>query len=229
MGGVLRGLGHANARGLGLTNATGGIIRVYATLNPLDKSSWLTLSASPAGTENCRVTRATSASAYEMVRSTIPLPQLPVYFEIRTGQASNVLGTISGCTTAGAAITGDVFPGLITPSFGVAQHDNTDLYYYKNAVGTHSGYLKHAPGWTHYAIDCAAGKGWLRNGSASYPAWAGGGDPTAGTSPTFTFTAGTVWYAAVALYVASNVADVNFGATAFNGTVPSGYQSGIYT
>ncbi len=206
-----------------------GPARVYATLNPSDKSANLTLSASSSGTANCRATRGGSTS-YEMVRATQAIGATDlVYFEGNCSIASGSDGCIIGMTTSGATLNSNA-PGLTTPSFGMVMTDATDLAYYLSTVSTHSGYLKNPTGgYGHFAINNAAGKGWLRNSSASYPGWAGGGDPAAGTSPTFTFTAGQSWYPALSLYTNSQIADMNFGATAFNGTAPSGFRAGIYT
>lgn len=74
-------------------------------------------------------------------------------------------------------------------------------------------------GYARVAYDAATGNAWIGNETA----WAGGGDPAAGTSPTFTVTAGT----------AMHVMGSDFGESArlrtdtadFVGTIPTGFSA----
>jgi hypothetical protein len=225
VGRILRGLGHANGRGLG--PASGTAIRVYATWNPLDKDALIILSDA-----NLTATRGTSADGERMVRATIAIPSGKSYFEIRNpGVPIGTNSIWAGLTNLASALSGQ-FPGSTIPGFGCQLTDPVNFLYYNGSGGgsmRHVGYPPAlSPSWFHFAVDRSAGKIWVKHANAA-GVWAGGGDPVAGTSPTATFTANSVLYPAVSLYSNAQPASANFGATAFTGTVPSGFQSGIYT
>ena len=67
------------------------------------------------------------------------------------------------------------------------------------------------------AIDIDAGKGWVGVVGSS---WIGGGDPAAGTSPTFTFTGGTTLYLAGSVYTGSGTIT---RVSSYLDIVPSGF------
>ena len=77
------------------------------------------------------------------------------------------------------------------------------------------------------AIDSTAGQIWAKTFGAA--GWMGGGDPAAGTTPTLTLTAGSVLFPAFAGNLAGVECTANFGAAAFVGTAPSGFNPGWYT
>lgn len=198
------------------------VARSYATLNPSDKSASLTLSNG-----NLTATRG-AGTAYAMVRSTIALPDRG-YFEVQTQVPATVDGMIAGLVLIGQSTAS--YPGGATPSNGFAPaYQSGHTTGYKNGTGTNfNAYAGLAAGdYLHCAYDITAGKVWFRT-SPSGSAWAGGGDPAAGTSPTQTFTAGSAFYFGLAIYSNTQNATVNFGASAFNGAVPLGFPAGVYT
>jgi hypothetical protein len=77
-------------------------------------------------------------------------------------------------------------------------------------------------GYVGVAVDLDAGKMWFNaNGT-----WVLNGDPEAGTNPSHTFTPNAVRYAAIGEGGSSpyGAATANFGATAFAGTKPTGFE-----
>jgi hypothetical protein len=198
-------------------------VYVFATLNPSDNGG-LTLSAG-----NLKATRPTG-SAWLAVRSTIGRNTGKWYFEITNdangstdgdamwgfNEPTDSLSTYPGASTLGPNSMG--WEPNLTPNSARFQD---------GSLGAVSGYGRVAPGqYARFAIDFDAGKLWVRNSSAS--GWAGGGDPAAGTSPTFTFTANTFLHVAVAAYSQPQAATCNFGESAFSGSVPSGFNPGFY-
>lgn len=153
------------------------------------------------------------------------------YFEV----INNANGSNPGDAMWGFIRDGDslaTYPGnsaLGATSMGWQANNTPNSSKFKNgSLGAVSGYGTVAvSGWSGFAIDLDAGKLWVKNGSGS--GWAGGGDPAAGTSPTFTFTANTHLRPTIAAYSGPQAATVNFGASAFNGTVPAGFEAGIYS
>ena len=96
----------------------------------------------------------------------------------------------------------------------ISGHSNPEPWTYHTYPSAESGV------YVHLAVDLDAGNVWCRRSNGV--GWAGGGDPTAGTSPTLTFTP-----AAEPMTVSSSVIQskltFNFGATPFNGAVPAGF------
>lgn len=195
----------------------------FATLNPSDKSGALTLSGG-----NLTVVR-DSGSGWGAVRSTVGKSTGKWYFEV----INNADGGTDGDAMWGFMRDADslaTYPGnasLGATSMGWQANATPDSVKFQNgSLGAVTSYGDVAPGaYAAFAIDLDAGKLWVRNNAS---AWAGGGDPAAGTSPTFTFTAGTHLHAALAGFSASQSATANFGATAFTGTPPSGFNLGWY-
>ncbi|MBZ0087214.1 MAG: hypothetical protein K8F33_03840, partial [Thermomonas sp.] len=77
---------------------------------------------------------------------------------------------------------------------------NAKIRVFRQGVATSYGSGVVSGGRVKAAVDIDAGKGWFGVVGGS---WIGGGDPAAGTSPTFSFTAGTTLY---------------FGGSVYNGT-----------
>lgn len=196
----------------------------FAFLSPIDKTSEITLSGS-----NLTATRS-SGSAWKGIRSNIGKRKGKWYFEIKN--AAN------GSTT-GDAIWGfmqnldslDTYPGnasLGATSFGWQANNSPDSSKFQNgSLGAVSSYgTVGVNQYAYIAIDLDAGKAWVKNSSAA--GWAGGGDPAAGTSPTFTFTPNLNLHPTISAYSGPQAATINFGATAFNGSVPADFESGWF-
>jgi acyl-CoA hydrolase len=63
---------------------------------------------------------------------------------------------------------------------------------------------------------------WGKNGT-----WNNSGDPSAGTGEIYSGLDATAYYAAITVQTNAYVT-VNFGATAFSHTVPTGFREGFY-
>ncbi len=153
------------------------------------------------------------------------------YFEAKSNLSIGVdyfrLGLDSGSASPYTA-----YLGQNANTCGAHMNSGTNIYKYENGGGsvyfspTAAGISSHV--WCGVAVDVAAGKAWIQiDGIAG---WLGGGDPVAGTSPSFTFTPGSTVYPAVGTnaYPGATLFG-NFGATAFVMSVPSGYDAGIFT
>ena len=68
------------------------------------------------------------------------------------------------------------------------------------------------------AVDFDAGKIWFGDGTS----WVGGGNPSTGTTPSYTFTANTPLVPYISAYVSAP--SVNFGQRSFKYTPPTGYK-----
>jgi hypothetical protein len=196
----------------------------FTYLNPNDKSSNLTLSGG-----NLTAVR-NSGSGWASVRSAVGKNKGKWYFEV----LNNANGSTDGDAMWGFMRNTDslaTYPGnssLGTTSMGWEPNLTPNSAKFQNgSLGAVSGYGRATSGqYSYFAIDLDAGKLWVKNSSGS--GWAGGGDPAAGSSPTFTFTANLNLYVTIGAFSNPQSATVNFGATSFNGSVPSGFNAGWY-
>lgn len=76
-------------------------------------------------------------------------------------------------------------------------------------------------GYVRIAYDATSGSAWLGNETV----WAGGGDPAAGTSPTFTLTAGTALHVMGSTNGNGTNARLRTDAADFGGTIPTGFSA----
>ena len=196
----------------------------FATLSPWDKSANISLSAG-----NLTATRA-SGSAWATVRSTIGKSVGKWYFEVTNDANGSTTGdAMWGFMSDLASLS--TYPGnsaLGANSMGWEANLTPNSARFQNgSLGAVSGYGTVGVGqWSGFAVDFDSGKLWIKNSSGS--GYAGGGDPAAGTSPTFTFTPNTYLHFAVSGYSGPQKATCNFGATAFSGSAPSGFEAGLY-
>ena len=158
------------------------------------------------------------------------------YFEIVNtvesgfgGSIYNNWGFCGGISTSARNITNDILPGSDATGWGFSNRNSlglsTDTSTWHNGVMTDWVGIPQIPaaGYLGVAVDLDAGKVWFcANGT-----WVGGGNPATGTSPTYAFTANTTMYPAAGQgsYSPFGVSTANFGATAFLGTVPTGFVS----
>lgn len=195
---------------------------VASTLSAIDKAAAITLSNG-----NRTATRATG-SAWAVVKSANGLHLGKRYFEItNVANGSGTGDAMWGFHEAADSLS--YYPGnvaLTANSMGwEANLTPNSAKFQDGSLGAVTGYGTVAVGqYSRFAIDFDAGKLWVRNSAAA--GWAGGGDPAAGTSPTFTFTPNAHLFVAVGAYAGPQAATVNFGNEAFLGTVPSGFASG---
>lgn len=186
----------------------------YATWNPSDKGSDITLSNG-----NLTATKG-SGTNWTAVRATIAPPSGKWYWEITAGVIAGN-GQDTGFGTASAAIDGSIGP----------YDNNTQGHGYRSSGGefvTNSTVTATSSSWTTgdiigVAYDADAGKlWWAKNGT-----WANSGNPAAGTGAIYTGT-GANLYPVWSGEINTNAVTVNFGTTTFVYSAPSGFNSGLY-
>lgn len=127
-----------------------------------------------------------------------------------------------GLAKSDFALSGS-YLGQVGDSIGAMFDESSSRKIYANGSGSTNGTGMNPGDSYHFAINFQRGYLWVR--STNVAGWWGGGDPETYTTPTSTFSAGQSLYAAIALYKNTSAVTVNFGASAFTGTVPSGYTS----
>lgn len=181
------------------------------TWNPSDKGANIILSNSDLTAGNTAgawatvrtVFSANSGKLYDEATLTYQPTDLSCMFGVCT--ASHTLTNYCGSAAGGWSIQGKGSTGVIrTFLAGVATNRTGTI-----AIG----------GRAKIAIDIDAGQGWMAGVGL---AWIGGGDPAAGTSPTFTFTAGTTLYFAGSAF-SSNIGTVTRVGGSYTDTVPTGF------
>ena len=188
---------------------------VYATWNPLDKSSGITLSNGDS--------RADGSGGYNNVRSTSSVSGKR-YFEMLI----NV--TTTGGNSAGHGVA-DGTEGLNSPSYAGATNLSAGLWIppgnvFKNGASIGFGIGPQAVGVTRteWAVDSATRKVWVRKHGGS---WLGSGDPTAGTSPTVTLSGSGGIFAMATPYTAGEWSDLVSDPANMTGAAPSGFTAGL--
>lgn len=205
-------LGVTNLVGFGAYDST-IVITEYATFNPSDKTSTLSLSNS-----NLTASVGSATYAYPTVRGKFGKSSGKWVFEIsRTagyaswvgiGDSSASLYTYVGSSSSSAsyALGGNYYAvsGMSNPCTTIPTSEQTKYM---------------------IAVDCDNKKAWI---AANNESWAGGGDPASGTTPIWTWTVDTV-YLALSLYAyAPSSVTLNCGQSAFTHSVPSGFNAGWY-
>jgi lysophospholipase L1-like esterase len=116
------------------------------------------------------------------------------YFEVQPTQlyATNP-GFLTGISI-GSGTTGS-YTGATTASFSIAS-TSTGSATWTNAtqINTDAAGASNLSHYHRIAVDIDNGRLWLAASNRSSGAWIGGGDPAAGTSPTYTFTPGSTVY-----------------------------------
>lgn len=188
------------------------ISTTYATMNPSDKSSNITLS-------NGNLTALGTARGSGFVRSVQALTGKK-YFEFVLGIAGG--GVHTGTPSAAAGITKSTVP--LTSAPGVTS-DGWQLW----GEGTGKGFVSRPINGVAFqvvdgdrggfAIDVPNGYLWVRlNGGA----WIGGGDPTTGSSPSMTGLSG-VLHAILCPWNSSTTSTIVFNPSLFVDVPPSGF------
>ena len=185
--------------------------KTYATWNPSDKHANVALSNGDLTATD------TTGTVDAAVRSTQFKTTGKWYWEITLTDASV---TASGINVA----TGDLGQVVGNPSSDGAGRNNGG-HNYADSPFTRvlTEYVTLSNGnVVNIAVDIDAGKLWYgKNGTWSYL-----GDPATGANPAVTFAGGLSITPAVSVKVAEVVA--NFGASAFSGSVPAGFNEGWY-
>lgn len=212
--------------GNNLNRGNGGdvpVIQAFTTWDPTDKSSFLTLSSG-----NLLAARNGASGEWHKARASIAKTHGKHYFEFQhtvdgpsgggdmAGGLASVLDTLSASFVGGAGTSAEgagFFPTWPLNARRYRAGTGVDLTGY--------GRISSVGGVVGVAVDFDAGKIWFRiNGSA----WVGGGDPVAGTSPTYTFTPNFALAPAISIYQQNQSSLANFGATPFHTAAPTGYS-----
>ena len=195
-----------------------GANRVYATWNPSDMGGNMQLSNG-----NSRVSAIASSSSDALVRSTIPIVG-DVYFEIVINQASAVGGEVIAGGVADASASLSSYVGSATTSTGVWQPNGN--VYGGGAVVGNAGTNASATRRYYVAVKASTREVWV---CLDGGAWVGGGDPAAGTSPTYTLGgSGDVYAAATASYLVGAYVDLVSDPANFVGSAPAGFTPGLF-
>jgi hypothetical protein len=180
------------------------------TWNPVDKNANITLS-------NGNLTATAGYSAWQAVRSTDYKSSGKLYWEV-TVAVANSASYMVGIATADASLANyigsDAHGYSYYGSTGVKMYNGGssaygDTYTLNDIIGT--------------ALDLDNGKiWWSKNG-----VWQNSGDPAAGTNEAYSGITGD-FYPAISL-TNSNALTVNFGATSFAYSAPTGFASFSFT
>lgn len=183
------------------------------TFNPLDKASEITLS----GGDLIATRSSTNNNQWRLVRVTESRDSGKLYAEmVNSNNIENAMmvGVVPG------ALSVNTYPGSSSDSFGYHANDAGPGYCYNNGAQFYGDTQRVGDGsYARIAIDFDAGNLWFGNASS----FKNGGDPAAGTSPSFTFIPGSPLYLALGMYSQSQV--VTLRLSGFVGTVPSGFSS----
>ncbi|WJN61356.1 hypothetical protein OH686_21645 [Pseudomonas sp. SO81] len=200
----------------------------YTTWDPAKKAADITLRS---GNMQCESGITTGGGS---VLSVIGASGGKYYFEVQPDQfyAANP-GYLTGISI-GTGTTGS-YPGATASSFGLASTSTgSDTWSGGSASNNNAGGAANLAHYHKWAIDIGAGKAWCGISNRNSGAWIGGGDPAAGTSPTFTFTPNSTIYpmGCPRRGHASTVTDRNrlvakFDPASWSGTPPSGFAQGF--
>lgn len=212
--------------------ASGGSVTppppAYATLDPLKKAADVILSNGNLDAESNSTTGGGSVLTVQGKDSG------KYYFEvIPVQQYSANIGYLTGLSI-GTATTAS-YPGATSSSFGLASTaSGSDLWSGGSPSSNAGDGTSSLSAYHRIAVDVDAGKLWLAASNRSSGAWIGGGDPAAGTSPTFTFTANSVVYPMLCPRRGdtSNASDRNrlrarFDPSSWSAAAPSGFGGWI--
>ena len=189
--------------------------QTFATWNSADKSPNITLSGSD-------LTADDDAAGWDSVRSTISKSSGKHYWEITIGEGG---------------VNRDMFIGIAQSGVGLesapadATNDTVFAYYGFNGQSTNGGSDLQAYGDSYddgnvvgIAVDYDAGKIWFSKNDT----FQNSGNPAAGTGEAYSSVSGT-FFAFWGSNGSAHQITANFGATAFAGTVPSGFAAGLFT
>ena len=186
----------------------------YATLNPLKGSGTGTLNSA-----NLGLTQA--AAAHALAVSTVSANAGKFYFEgtMSATPTGSIIPGIGVRLTASGQVASGEFCGSLAGAFGGIAGPSGMTPYSSGVAGTALSTTVVANNVMAVAIDLDAGKFWVGVNNL----WAGGGSPSAGTLPTYTFTPNTPLDFSVSAYVVT--VNPNFGQRPFTYTPPTGFKA----
>jgi hypothetical protein len=181
----------------------------YCVLNPL---------AGGLTPINGNLTSNQGSAAWVSTASTFTLNSGKWYFEIGQTALSGTNYSALGLRPIGQVGSGE-YAGSISGSYGAAAGPTALAAYSGGTSGSSISGSYSSASVFQCAVDFDAGKVWFGDGSS----WIGGGSPASGTSPTYTFTAGTSLVPYVSAY--ANQTNPNFGQRPFAYTPPTGFKA----
>jgi len=157
------------------------------------------------------------SGAWTAISSTISVNSGKYYFEATASNPTAATPSGIGLTVTRQLGTGEYAGSFASGSYG-AILNNTSLSSYSNgSAGTAVAGTYTSANIMQCAVDLDAGKIWFGQNNN----WIGGGNPSSGTTPTFTFTANTLLMPYFSSYSSSTYA--NFGQRPFINTPPTGF------
>lgn len=211
---LVRGRGPRNSgRGFGPPSqgSASGISLTFATWNPSDIGANLALSNG-----NLTLKKTPAGGAWTSVRANQGKSSGKWYaFEITISSNSNQL---SGIVTAASSLA--TYMGGTVTSWSYVYDGNK----YNNNASQAYGNTFTTNDVIGCAIDLDNGKVWWSKNNV----WQNSGDPAAGTNAAFTGLSGT-FYPAISLFTLNDQVTANFGASAFSGSPPAGFNVGWYS
>lgn len=194
------------------------VATTYDTLNPSDKASHITLSGGDR-------TATGSSGSWGNAQSVTAHDTTGKFYVEMTYLVKPSFGTMLGVCPATMPTT--TFIGSASGGASIYADGANSIATWVNGVysGTIAGHdVDVGSGFLKLAVDCVNGKAWLGTNAG----WVGGGDPAAGTNPTYTFSAATPMQIGASCNNTDS-ATINFGNAAFSGAVPSGFTAGWTT
>lgn len=187
----------------------------YATLNPLATKTALTTVSSG----NLNMVSVDASNAYT-VPATILMQSGKWYFEgVATGTVTIAYPAFGIQEASTPFATTNGIPGAFSGYKGFSFLPNG--YFARDNVSTSVAFSYTTNDVIGYCIDIDAGKAWVsKNGT-----WLQSGDPANGTSPNYTFTAGTAMYMCAGNLISAGSCSVNFGQRPFSYTPPTGFKA----
>ncbi len=182
------------------------------TLNPSDKGSGITLSGG---------NLVANGAATNNVRATASLATGKAYFEvtINSGAGGNALGV--GIANASMPLTTGL--GLDSSNNSLSWYDTDAVYFNDSSIG--SAEIMSNGNTIGLAIDFGAQKFWGCNISTAPTNWNGSSGNVPGSSGGLSFGASSgPWFPALGFRNTGQMT-VNFGASSFAGSVPSGFTA----
>ena len=192
---------------------TSGTAANFATLNPINTNA--ANSATSSGNLNFSVT---SASGFGSP-STFLMSSGKWYFEMTAGTTSTRYPVVGVQVDQTPFNSSAGFPGAYTTNgFGYGADGNS---FTNNGPQVAFGSSFTSGDVIGVAVDVDAGKVWMsKNGT-----WQASGNPSAGTSPAYTITAGTPLYGCVGSVNSAGTHSMNFGQRPFSYTPPTGFKA----
>jgi len=187
----------------------------FATLNPLGGYD----GGAAQEFKKANLTYSNGAASWASGGSTVSLKAGKFYFEGAAAVGASAQITAIGLRPLGTNIAAGEYCGSIAGSFGgAATSGGMTAYSGGTAGGNITGaYSVSTP--AKVAVDFDAGKVWIGIGTQ----WIGGGDPAAGTTPTYSFAPNTELMPYFSSYALET--DANFGQRPFTYTPPTGFKA----